>query len=338
MDTQEIKVEVDFNQKGVSVLDAQRAFVINLAQQVFKLSGEHCIAEVIRADKPELFIDPTQSGLKQICDCTDGLVRFMSSKNNFYRNFIKKVKKNQFDSDDEDKKQKCAELLELSKTQDYQQMNGEFDIYEDILKAISKVTKSCLSVYTMLEGVEAADSTIIQNLSALNAKIANGVQAVHTYVNKSMAAYPSEKRFVEVLVPTVKHNIDILTDGYQAIIDSSLQNQTKAASQKPATVISAAEQERLACIKKANDAYKRLTDDLLVDVKKQYAATTIKQYHDLMNAVDEFEAEYKLPLAQNTSIGAAKNALYRINDFAEVLQDCVSELASKSYQTGGFVR
>ena len=97
------------------------------------------------------------------------------------------------------------------------------------------------------------------------------------------------------------------------------------APQKPKIVtapqISPKEQERLAMIKRANDAYEEFCLDVLRDLEKQYSLSVKDVYHYFVDVkFKKFVERFNMPLANNVSIGVAKDALSQIQGLYNYVQ------------------
>ena len=81
------------------------------------------------------------------------------------------------------------------------------------------------------------------------------------------------------------------------------------------------EQERLEMIKKANDAYEEFCLDVLRDLEKQYSLSVKDMYHYFVDVkFKKFVERFNMPLANNVSIGVAKDALAQIQGLYNYVQ------------------
>ena len=335
-----ISSDQDVEGLKTSFLGAEHDFVKNVAKQMYDLVRLHHMADVIKDEAKSLFIiDVASATIEQMTKSVDDIAMFMTDKLGFYRNAVnlaKKVKNNK-DIKASDIKDMCNKVIDYAASQDYDDMNKEYTMYEEYVKVARRVTKNCLNIYNMLNMDNTSDVIKFGNMIKINQKIKNDVALICVLTDSNPHIDSSLKEAANIVNFGANINVSSIERLYLAFEQKVNEQMPQSAYIKPEIAKSPAEQERLNCIKKANEAYNRLTADLLVDVKKQYAASTIKEYHELMAKVDEFEAKHKLPLAETVSLGAAKDALYRINNFAEDIQNSVAELSGKSYQSGGFV-
>lgn len=90
------------------------------------------------------------------------------------------------------------------------------------------------------------------------------------------------------------------------------------------------DQERINCIEKANDLYKTLCNDFMIDLEKQIPYSVRKDYENFINvSFKDFVDKYKMPLSRLSSKKKAVTCCTAINN----LFDEISEISSKAYVT-----
>ena len=97
---------------------------------------------------------------------------------------------------------------------------------------------------------------------------------------------------------------------------------------KVESVQSLAEQERKAWVKKTNDLFDELCLDFMRDLEKQYSMSSKDMYENFVNVkFKKFVETFKMPLAESTSIGQAKEAYGQIRK----LMEYISTISENSY-------
>ena len=160
-------------------------------------------------------------------------------------------------------------------------------------------------------------------IQKLNYKVVESLKKIDKFINNKENQFLDKSDVYE----SVASYVDEINQRINAMLLGVELGKEKEEVRIIESVKSKEQIERENAVKKANDMFNQLELDWIRDLKNQFSFSVKERVDAFMKKYEAFKERFKFPLAPNTSIGRANEAIRQIN----VLMNNISDISSETY-------
>jgi len=172
---------------------------------------------------------------------------------------------------------------------------------------------------------EISKEDFLKIVSGLNKKLTNNFNVLNKFSQNAEGLLLGDIEVVTALSDSFKKITKNLDP--KNLKEDEFDEFLKDLKKVPAGDKSESEIQREFYIARANDLYNQLQFDWMRDLNKQVPFSAKERYNAYMTKFNKFSERFQMPLAEDTSLGMAKEICAQINN----LMDYISNISSEAY-------